>query len=949
MWFGVLGLLTVRVGENTIVVPPGKQRVVLAALLLKTGQVVSFDELAEIVWDGSPPRSSHATLRNYVKRLRQVLGPVAGKRIVTYHPGYLVEATGDEVDLVAFERECQEGTAAAQAGEWLRASQLIRDALRLWRGVPLSDVPSETLVRDHLHRLEQLRLHALETRIEADLCLGRHREVIAELQALVDQDPLREHPHALLMLALYRDGRQRDALAAYQVARDSLLDELGVEPGPELRQLHQWVLDGDPRLDLGGDADRSVQRVSHATGFALTVPRQLPIAAWQFSGRQRELRRLNGLLDQAEAVNGAAVVAVICGTPGVGKTTLAIHWAHQVAARFPDGQLHANLRGFDAGPPVLPAQVIRYFLDGLGVPAEQIPADFEAQASLYRSLLAGRRMLIALDNARDSAQLRPLMPAAPGCLVIVTSRSQLTGLTVREGAHLLSLDVLSAEDARELVISRSGHERTEAGLAAVDELVQLCARLPLALAVAAARITVHPQLSLPALVAELRDVRNRLNALDASDPGADVRSVFAWSYQSLTASSASMFRLLSIHPGPDITVPAAASLAGLPVAHASEALTELVAAHLVEERIPGRYAFHDLLRIYASEQARGHDDDAQRRMAAIRALDHYLHTAHAGAQLLTPVAAMPTLTPHQTGVAPERPVTYEGALAWFKAEHQVLLAAVDRAQESGFDLHAWQLPRSMRTFLDRQGHWRDQVAVQQIAVAAAQRSGTPEDQARAHRELSVGYTRLGSYNEASDHLTRALSLYEELGDQTGQADTHQSTALVFERQGRYGEAARHAQQAGVIYRATGNQLREAVSLNNRGWCLAQLGDYQQAITCCEQALDLHGKFGNRPGEAATLDTLGYIHQRLGDHGKSTSRYLRAAALLAETGNIFGQAITLDHIGDNHLAAGHRQKAGEAWRQALRILDDLRRPDAEHIREKLRGLAADGSLRRSSQS
>lgn len=943
MWFGVLGLLTVQVGEDPVVIPSGKQRAVLAALLLRTGQVVSFGELAEIVWDGSPPRSAHATLKNYVKRLRQVLGPVAGRRIVTYHPGYLIEATSDEVDLVAFERGCQEGTAAAQAGEWLRASQLLRDALGLWRGVPLSDIPSEMLVREHLPRLEQLWLHALETRIEADLALARHREVIAELQTLVDQHPLREHPHALLMLALYRDGRQGDALMAYQVARGLLLEELGVEPGPELRQLQQWVLKGDPRLDLGGDADRSGQQRGHAKGLALAVPRQLPIAAWQFSGRQRELRWLNGLIDQAGAANGTAVISVICGTPGVGKTTLAIHWAHEVVARFPDGQLHVNLRGFDAGPPVLPAQVIRYFLHGLGVPAEQIPADFEAQASLYRSVLVGRRMLIVLDNARDSAQVRPLMPADPGCLVIVTSRSQLTGLTVQEGAHLFNLDVLPPGDAREMVISRSGHERTRAGLAAVDELAGLCARLPLALAVAAARIAVRPDLSLDALVAELRDIHNRLNALDARDPGADVRAVFSWSYQSLIASSASMFRLLSIHPGPDITVPAAASLAGVPPAQAGEALAELLAAHLVEERAPGRYAFHDLLRAYASEQAHSHDDDTRRRIAVIRALDYYLHTADAAARLLNPMADMPALTPHQTGVAPEKLITYEEALAWFKAEHQVLMAAVDRAHASGFDAYAWQLPGSMRNFLDRQGHWHDQVAVQRIAVTAAQRSGTPGVQAQAHRGLSVGCTRLGSYDEAHDHLARALSLYEELGDQVGQADTHQSTALMFERQGRFGEAALHAQQAAAMYRATGVKGKEAAALNNHGWCLAQLGDYQQAITCCEQALALHGKFGNRSGEAATLDTLGFIHQRLGDHAKSTRCYLRAAPLLAEIGNIFGHAITLDHIGDNNLAAGQRQEAEEAWRQALRILDDLHHPDAEQVREKLRATAVGGSL------
>jgi len=468
-----------------------------------------------------------------------------------------------------FEVLAARGRAAAQAGSWSQAAGLLADALGLWRGEALADVPSQLLRQREAPPLEDLRLQVLGARIDADLALGRHGEVVAELRQLVAAHPLWEHFHAQLMLALYRSGRQGDALAAYQDVRRVLAGELGVDPGPELTLLQQRILAADPALVLtetgaaapapptprppaasapgapgtaGPAAEPGPGAPAAQPGpddgaamWAPVVPRQLPVAARHFAGRAGALTALAGLAAEAGGTDGtsrAMVIAVIEGTAGIGKTALAVHFAHQAARDFPDGQLYVNLRGFDpAGPPMTPGEAIRIFLDALGVPAAQLPASLDAQTGLYRSLLAGRRMLVLLDNARDAGQVRPLLPAGPGCLVLVTSRSQLTGLAAAEGARPMALDLLTGGEAHELLAARLGDERLAAEPAAVQELIGLCARLPLALAIAAARAASQPALPLAALAAELRDAGGRLDALDVGDTAASVRAVFSWSYE----------------------------------------------------------------------------------------------------------------------------------------------------------------------------------------------------------------------------------------------------------------------------------------------------------------------------------------------------------------------------------------------------------------------------------
>jgi len=710
MEFCLLGPLVVHSGETAVPIPPGNQRVLLAALLLNANQAVSADALTEIIWPVGPPPSARATLQNYVKRLRHALDDAGHLRIRTQPRGYLIQVEPGELDLTRFENLRDEARAAARAGSWHRAAHQFRAALRLWRGEPLMDVRSDPLAACEAPRLQEMRLQALEERIEADLHLGRDGDVIAELHKVIAAHPLRERFHGLLLLALYRCGRQGDALAAYQRARRLLNDELGIEPGLALRRLQRQILTADPALGPQQDGQPAIG------GPAPPVPRQLPGPTPHFACRAKELSELSELPDHCGPARKAAVIAAIWGTPGVGKSALAIHWAHQVSERFPDGQLYVNLRGF--GPHRLcvpPTKAIGWLLDGLQVPSQRIPAGLDAQAALYRSLLADRRMLILLDNARDAEQVRPLLPGSAGCLVVVTSRSELTGLVTTEGARPLVVDLLSAADAHQLLAVRLGADRLEREPTAVAELIELCARLPLALSVVAARSSARPWLPLASLAAELRGARNPLDALETGDPASNVRAVFSWSNQQLSPPAARLFRLLGVHCGPDITSHASASLAGLSRRQVRRLLGELTRSCLLAEHSPGRFACHDLLRAFAAEQARIRDSAADRHLAISRSLDHYLHTARAAALLLYPAREPITLKPPIKGTSPEPLADNEQALAWCQAERQVLLAAIDQAAALGFDTHAWQLPVTLSAFFDFQGHRHDWATTQHIA------------------------------------------------------------------------------------------------------------------------------------------------------------------------------------------------------------------------------------------
>jgi tetratricopeptide (TPR) repeat protein/transcriptional regulator with XRE-family HTH domain len=685
---------------------------------------------------------------------------------------------------------------------------------------------------------------------------------------------------------------------------------------------------------------------SPGAGSGWPVPRQLPPGVPHFIGRKAELDVLTSLPDALGGSDGAGtvVISAIGGTAGVGKTALAVNWARRAAPRFPDGQLYLNLRGFGPSAPVPPAEAVSGFLTALGMPPERWPAGFDAQVGLYQSLAAGRRLLIVLDNARDADQVRPLLPGSSGCLVLVTSRASLAGLAVSHGAHLLTLDVLSENEARQLLVRRIGGERATAEPGAVRELIGLCAGLPLALAIVAARARARPGFTLADLAAELRDESGRLDALDAGDPVSSVRAVISWSYQCLSQPAARMFRVLGLHPGPDVTGQAAASAAGEPLPAARRCLRELTQASLLSEPVPGRFGFHDLLRAYAAERARATDAHQDRREITGRLLDHYHHTACTAVGWLSPLHDDPiVLAAPRPGVTPEKLSGSAQAMAWFEAEHQVLLAAVAVAAENGFDVHAWQIPWAMCAFLYRRGHWQQWAACQRTAVAAATRADDPAGQALSRLLLGQACTALGDYDQARTHLGHCLDLYRELGDHIGEAKIHKALGYVAGRQSRYADGLGHTEQALRLFQANSHQVGQAESLNNAGWFYSQLGNYAQARAFCQRSISLSSEIGHRECEADAWHSLGWAEHLLGNLAQAIACYQRALSIVRDSGGAqatkFLEATILTHLADSRDAAGELRQARLARQQALDILEQLdHHPDADKVRGKLQSPA-----------
>ena len=939
---GLLGPLRVSLDRVPLELTTGRLRTLLAVLAMSAGETVSVDRVAGAMWGEVFPVSPQRSVQTYVTRLRGVLGPGL---IGTRPAGYVLRVDPDQVDALRFLRLLD---AAFEQPDRAAQRRLLGDALSLWRGDPFEDVPSAWLEESEAPRLAERYLTAVEWRVDLDLAAGRHEEVVAELSHLTARFRLREPLWVRLLVALDRCGRQAEALARYETIRVRIAEELGVDPGPELQQVHADLLSEGPVAPRGPRApgDGPDAAVSKApAGLAgprvprvRVVPRQLPGDIDSFIGREDSVTVLDGLLAGVLGGDGRRVappIAVVHGAPGVGKTAVVVHWAHTVGERFVDGQLFVNLRGFDAtGPALDGGQALRVLLDALGIAQHQIPDEPQAQRGLYRSLLADKRMLIILDNAHSAEQVRPLLPGSGGCVTVVTSRDQLPGLVTADGAHPIGVGLLTVDDSRRLLAARLGEHRLAADPSAVREIVERCAGLPLAVAIVAARAATHPTHPLAALAAQLHESKATLAAFAGGDPATDIRAVFSWSYHALSPNAARLFRQLADHPGPDITAPAAASLTGIPTRQARQLLTELACAHVVAEHAPGRYRAHDLLRAYASELTQAHDPRSERRAALQRALDHYLHTADAASRWLNPRQDPMLLNTPQPGVIPEDLADPDQALAWFTAEHATLLAALARAFSNGFDSHAFHLAAAMWPFLDQRGHWHDWVTVQQTALDASHRLAIPAGQGLAHRGLGRAYTRLGRLNEARTHLRQALSLFTALGDRTGQAHTHHEFGWMMRAAGNPRQALRHDQRAHDLYQATGLRPCQAKALNNIGWNHTLLGDHHRALTLCQQALSLLREIGDHESEAAILDSLGHAHHHLGDHQLAIEYYQHALNLFRDLGHRYSQARVLNHLGALYQASGAANAADDAWQQALEILEQLHHPEADKIRDKL---------------
>jgi tetratricopeptide (TPR) repeat protein/DNA-binding SARP family transcriptional activator len=924
--FRLLGPVEVWAAGGCLEMGPPQQRAVLAALAVDAGRPVFRGTLLDRIWSGRAPEGAASALYAHINRIRRLLaaGAAGGEpvRLARRSGGYVLEVDPEDVDLHRF-RQLALAARDRQRPDDERA-RLLREALDLWRGEPLADLPGEWPARMR-HSWEEERLDAAVAWAQAELRMGRPDEVIGPVRELVAGQPLKERPIGVLMQALAAAGRGAEALECYAIARSRLREALGAEPGQELQSVHLAILKGErPAAPKGegpvpGSASRSAP---------LPVPAQLPSDVHGFTGRNDELDELDRLLIKEGDQSTAVVISAVAGTAGVGKTALAVRWAHRVRDAFPDGQLYVDLRGYGPDRPIPAEKALARFLANLGVAGPDIPLDVDDRAARYRTEINRRRMLVVLDNAASVEQIRPLLPGTPTCSVVVTSRDSLPGLVALHGGCRLDVDLLPLPDAVTLLHTLIG-ERVEAEPEAATTLATQCARLPLALRVAAELATTRPTTPLADLVRELADQAQRLQRLDAGgDPRAAVRVVFSWSYKHLPADAARAFRLAGLHPGSDLDVYAAAALTNTTVDGARRSLDVLARAHLVHLTGPGRYGTHDLLRAYACDLANSQDSEADRRTALTRLFDYYLAAAASARDARSPAERRqrPRISP---AGSPTPPVADPAAaLAWLDAERPNLVAVCTHTAAHGWPGHTIRLATTLFRYLDSGAHFPDALSIHTDARNAASQTGDRAAEAYALANLGVVHMRQGRYEQAAEHYQGALPLFRETGDRVGEARTLTHLGLVNWRQGRYQQAAERHGQALTRYRETGTRVGEANALSNLGLVSWRQGRYREAAEGHRQALLLYRETGHRFGEANALANLGVVYLRQGRYEQAADDLRHALTLFRETGNRVGVGYALANLGVVNLRQGRYEQAADDLRHALTIFRETGNRDGE---------------------
>ncbi|WP_307854707.1 tetratricopeptide repeat protein [Micromonospora sp. C31] len=863
--------------------------------------MVSQREIVDVLWQQEPPATSSNLVHVYVSRLRRTL--TAGttvhdcQRETTPVPlvertggGYRLTLTGRGLDLAAFDdlvSAAEQARARQHLAQCSEAADLLARALRCWRGPVLGR--AEPRLADHpaAVMVSNRRVEAALTFADLAMPVGRHDEVVTLLRPVALDEPLQEGVHARLMLALAAGGQQAEALAVFDAIGRRLAEELGIDPSQELSEARLTVLRGRHSATPVTEAVAATgSRSPAADGFPQAPqPAQLPADIATFTGREEHLRRLDGLISDAARPGGSAVVnlCVLTGMAGVGKTALAVHWAHRVRHRFPDGQLFVDLRGFSSSAAARPVDVLARFLRALSVPANQVPVELDEAAALFRSLTADRALLVVLDNAGDAEQVRPLLPGGPRCLALVTSRDRLGGLAVHQGAPRLSLDVLSPDDALVLLTRSIGADRVAAEPAATVALAQACASLPLALQVAAANVTDRVGSTIADYVADL-SAANRLAVLQIDgDSQVAVRAAFDLSYTHLPPDAQRLFRLIGLAPGDDVTAETSAALGGVPPEQARRSLDELTRAHLLRHHAPGRYAMHDLLRLYAADRAAREDGDTGCRGALAALYDHHLRTVDEAAAVLYPtMLRLPRGdTPYAAPEASHFPDA-AAATAWLDTERANLIALIRTAAEQGPRPLAWRLGDALRGYfflgVDPVG-W---LTVAHAALAAAEAEGDAQAQAAAHLNIMGGLIRQSRPTQARLHAQRMLLLARQAHWTDGEAAAQGSLGELHQMQGRPHEAAEHYSQALALFRRTGRLGGLSINLNNLGVVYWHVGRLSEAAELFRESIELERELHSRMGEAASLTNLGEVQHLLGHLHVALDDLTRAVAICQET-------------------------------------------------------------------
>lgn len=939
MEFLLLGEIEVRAAGQLLNAGTPRSKAVLAALVVDAGRPVAIEALIDRVWDENPPAEARNVLYSHLSRIRRLLrhasrGDENPAQIVRRHAGYVLDVDPDLVDLHRFQRLAAQGSDRRH-DDVARAAALT-EALELWRGPPLAGLSGGWVahVRDRWHRH---RLDVAMQWAEVELRIGNPVVVITALPDLAAEYPLAEPLEAMLMKALHAAGRDAEAIDRYATVRHRLADELGTEPSAALRDLHQAILRGEPPVDRG-----PVTATAFSTALfgrhpvegdrpsnVIARPAQLPATSPTFVGRDLQIRAMTAIL-AGVAPLGAPRTVAIAGPPGVGKTTLAVCLAHEVAEHYIDGQLYVDLRGYSPERQSRSVNdVLEEFLAAFGVVA--IPVGVERRAALFRSVLADRRVLVVLDNAVDSEQLRPLLPGSAGCGVVITTRRRLSGMAI-SSAQRFSLGPLAEDESTTLIRMIIGVERAQDEPDAVRALVGLCDRLPLALRIAAEQIVINPHQPISELVRKLAIQTRRLDALTVDDSAA-VRTVFSWSYRDLSPACARMFRLLGLHRGRHVSTGAAAALADESTVVARGLLDQLARVHLVEGFGDDLYRIHDLLGIYAAELVIGEQAGGERILAVRRVVDWYLHNAYAANHVLAPQRHDPVLEESDFAID-IADFDYDQALAWCEGEMENIAMATRMAVEVGENVTAWKLPVGCFNYLYLRKQWNSWIVSHQAGVVGARRAGDRFGEAWVTNNLAVAYREMSLRSEARTLFDQALAIRHEIHDRVGQAWTLFGVAFLDMEEGAFDDAATRFEKARTVFRETGEHMAEAVTIASSGDAYRRMGDFGQALTSLRQALQLFEAFSDSYGEGLALAGLGDTYAELNQPDEALNCFQQALEKRREIGDRWGEGEVLHKRGHVHFSAAQPEQARECLQAALEIFDDLGDPRTSEVRRLL---------------